>query len=1100
VFVEEKGRVGFTEKKAVSGIMLTLLVISLVMSVFHFQPGKADPGTRTVDNDGSAGFSRVRDTAVGAAFRDAFRPAMNEAPMTTIGSFSDDGLYGQSTSNAQLAFGVGSEHGFNSRVNSCGSVCAGGDSAELVVGLNDVRTNSCSELVNLIRGFGGKLINTVSMDGRVAAVVADVSSVAVSAFVSEVKVAGLSRYVEPNMRFEADFVPNDPYWPMQWAPSKIEADYAWNTTTGNASVLVAVIDTGVDWHHPDLAANYVPLGYDWVNNDADPMDDCGHGTHCAGIIAAVLNNSIGVTGLAQVRIMAEKALDQYGYGSEDDLAKAIVHAVDQGANILSCSWGAYGESALLHEAVKYAYDHGVLVVAAAGNDKTESKHYPAAYEEVVAVTATDESDSPAWFTDYGGWVEVAAPGVDIYSTMPTYHVTLNFYGCSQDYGYLSGTSMACPQVAGVAALIWSLFPYLTRDQVRVQLRRTADDLGAPGFDEYYGYGRINARKAVEQTLPEHDMVLLGLKAPPVLKPFDTATINGTLLNFGADDESSITVQLLVNGSVVDYESVDHLASGASTTVSCAWSPTAEGRYNVTFYVTPVDGETVTEDNFLSEYVPVRLSGIVMVPDDFPTIQKAIDEVNPGCTIQVAPGTYSESLFIDKSVAVVGEDCSTTVIDGNGIDSVITVSTEQGDVNVSGFTVQNSGHGLYQGGIMLYSSNNNISGNVIRNCDCGIGLFGSNNNTVVDNTVSNSNTGIHLEGSSGNLLRNNHMLGNTYNLDVYRQSGGVMLSDYLNDVDCSNTVDNKPVYYWVNQHDKTAPADAGYVAAINSTRITVRNLSLTNNGQGVLFAYTTNSTIANMLVSNNGVGIDLDESDRNVVNGNVAAHDILGIWLYSHSNANIIISNNESEGMAGIVLSENSSSNIIRDNNVSENTFLLGTGIVFEDSSDSNIIVRNGIRNNTVGISMSGLPCNDNILYHNNFINNTDHVLLYDSHVNVWDNGYPSGGNYWSGYMGTDHSRGPDQNVRGSDGISDMPYVVDANNLDHYPLMYPWPRLTGDVNGDDKVLIDDVLLVANAYGSRVGDPLWNPFADINEDGRIRVDDVLAVALNFGKTRT
>jgi len=406
------------------------------------------------------------------------------------------------------------------------------------------------------------------------------------------------------MKFQAQFVPNDPYWNLQWGPQIIEADYAWNTTTGDSSILVAVIDTGIDYDHPDLEGNYVALGYDWVNDDAYPLDDNGHGTHCAGIIAAVLNNTVGIAGIANVSIMAEKGLDANGSGWEDDLANAIIHAVNQSANILSNSWGDYGESFLIHDAVQYAYNHGVLVIGAAGNEAISGKLYPAAYNEVVAVTATDSYDSPAWFTNFGDWVEVAAPGVDIYSTMPTYYVTMNDYGYSMNYSYMSGTSMACPHFAGVAALIWSQFPNATRDWVRAQLRYTGNDLGDPGFDKYYSYGRINAKNAVEQAPPEHDLLIFDWERPPYVKLGELAIFNITVLNFGVSNETDVEVHLLVNGSSIDSTSIALLPRGVSTTVGLSWTPTTRGTYNVTYYVAPVADEKIIQNNLIAEIVTV----------------------------------------------------------------------------------------------------------------------------------------------------------------------------------------------------------------------------------------------------------------------------------------------------------------------------------------------------------------------------------------------------------------------------------------------------------------------------------------------------------------
>jgi len=1066
-------------RKPVSAIMLTLLFIGMLTLAFKTPLVKAEPGLLYVNDNVS-------------------RSSFELWPTPTVKSLLKNGLNTRLMDDSQLPFQVGGKWGFDTRANWGDTVFVNDDSAELVIGLSDMRPNSCSELVDIIVSCGGEVVNTVTVNGKINAVVADIPLVARSNFVSEVEIRELPRYIEPKVMFCVDFVPNDPDWPKQWGPQKIEANWAWNTTKGDPSILVAVIDTGIDWNHPDLAANYVPLGYDWVNDDPNPMDDSGHGTHCAGIIAAVLNNSIGIAGLAQVRIMAEKAFNARGSGDDVDCTKAIVHAVDQGADVLSLSWGGYGESTLIHEAVEYAYDHGVLVIAAAGNDITECKHYPAGYEEVVAVTATDESDNPASFTNFGDWVEVAAPGVDIYSTMPTYHVTLNNGGVPMNYGYLSGTSMACPHVAGVAALIWSQFPNMTRDQVRAQMRYTTDDLGNPGFDEYYGYGRINARAAVEQVMPEHDVVLLDWNVPCVLKPLDTVTINSTLLNFGASNQSAVTMQLLVNGSVADSKLVDHLASGASTTVSWIWSPTVEGKHNITSYVAPVDGETSTENNILSRHVTVKFSKTIMVPNDFPRIQKAINEVSTGYTIQVAPGTYREHLMIDESIALIGEDRNTTIIDGDGIGVVVIMAAEQGNMSFSGFTVQNSG----DGGIFVPCSNNVVVGNTIRknknNGGFGLLLDSCSDNTILDNTISdNYGSGVWLQNSGGNILRNNRLISNTWNLEVE----GENVSHYVQDIDTSNTVDEKPIYYWVNQHNKTISADAGYVAAINSTKITVKNLNLTNNGQGVLFAYTTNSTIANSYISENVVGIDLRESSDNTISGNTAEYNIVNIMLYHHCNGNIVDGNLASKGIAGITLSEESSNNIIINNTVSENTKILGIGIVLESSSGDNVIAGNNIRSNAYGISMSSslFPCNTNTIYHNNFINNTTPVMFIGSHSNAWDNGYPSGGNYWSDYAGVDLFRGPYQNITGSDGIGDTPNPIDENNVDHYPLMNPWtPPLPGDINRDGKVDIKDIAIAAMAFGSYPGHTRWNPMADENEDARIDVKDIALVAKNFGKT--
>ena len=438
-------------------------------------------------------------------------------------------------------------------------------------------------------------------------------------------------YAEPNYIHNTCVAPNDPYYSLQWAHQIVESEMAWDVERGDPGVVIAVVDTGVDWDHPDLAANiwnntdevldgtdtdgngYIDdiRGYDFVDTtepvwpgedsterDNDPMDFAGHGTHCSGIAAAVANNSMGIAGVCwNCKIMAVRAGYKGAYGGgyleNDDAALAIAYAADNGANIISMSWGQYEQSKLIREATKYAYDRGVLLVAAAGNDATSIRHFPAAYEEVVAVSATDENDNPTGFTNFGEWIEVAAPGLNVYSTL-----------FDDSYIYMSGTSMSAPHIAGVAALIWSRFPWMTRDHVRAQLRYTADDLGDSGFDVYYGYGRVNARRAVEQAPPDHDLLVLDWERPQYVKPGDMALINTTVLNFGISDESSIRVRLLVNNISVDSAFISFLASGASVTASCSWRPTVEGAYGVASYIVPVPYETVTENNVVEGFVYV----------------------------------------------------------------------------------------------------------------------------------------------------------------------------------------------------------------------------------------------------------------------------------------------------------------------------------------------------------------------------------------------------------------------------------------------------------------------------------------------------------------
>ena len=223
---------------------------------------------------------------------------------------------------------------------------------ELIVGVNNTAANK-NQVTGFISQNSGQVIDTISMGEKVSFVVKVPVSVA-SGFIDRMHNSGIPNYVEPNGRYRIDSTPNDPSWSQQWGPKRMNVDFAWNSTSGNADLLVAVIDTGIDYNHTDLQDNYIPFGYDFVNNDQYPQDDNGHGTHCAGIIAATINNSLGIAGTANVKIMAEKGLDATGSGSYFTLANCIINATDAGANILSNSWGGTDQSDTIAAAVDYA--------------------------------------------------------------------------------------------------------------------------------------------------------------------------------------------------------------------------------------------------------------------------------------------------------------------------------------------------------------------------------------------------------------------------------------------------------------------------------------------------------------------------------------------------------------------------------------------------------------------------------------------------------------------------------------------------------------------------------------------------------------------------
>jgi subtilisin family serine protease len=224
-----------------------------------------------------------------------------------------------------------------------------------------------------------------------------------------------------------------------------------------------------------------------VDPSSPPEDDVGHGTHVAGIIAAEVNNSEGVAGMTWfTKIMPVKVLDSSGAGSTYSVAEGILWATDHGAKIINMSLGNYAEAEFLHDALKYAYDRGVVLVAASGNDNTDRPGYPAAYDEVIAVSATDPDESKAEYSNYGDYIDVAAPGTSIPSTYP-----------GSRYAALSGTSMASPHVAALASLVRAANSGLTNNEVMELLRRTAKDLGRSGKDNDFGYGQIDVVSALK---------------------------------------------------------------------------------------------------------------------------------------------------------------------------------------------------------------------------------------------------------------------------------------------------------------------------------------------------------------------------------------------------------------------------------------------------------------------------------------------------------------------------------------------------------------------------------------------------------------------------
>jgi thermitase len=343
------------------------------------------------------------------------------------------------------------------------------------------------------------------------------------------------KFAEPNYRVDILSTPNDTLYAQQWAPIKTYAPAGWDTERGDTNpVPLAVVDTGVDKNHPDVNDKLLP-GYDFYNNDSDPDDDNGHGTHVSAIAAAETNNSEGVAGISWgAKVMPVKVLNSSGSGTDLTVSKGIIYAADNGAKVINLSLGG-GYSDTMKSAVDYAYNKGCVIVAAAGNSGNNSYLYPASFDNVISVAATDSNDLRASFSNYNDKVDVAAPGVSILSAV-----------LNGGYQSWSGTSMASPHVAGLAALVLSKDPSLTNQQVDQLIKQTADDVNGqtyPGNDVYLGAGRINVSRALGNNSPPQPVP--AIPTAVITSPSNGQTVNGII---GVD--ATITSQ--ESGAVISY--------------------------------------------------------------------------------------------------------------------------------------------------------------------------------------------------------------------------------------------------------------------------------------------------------------------------------------------------------------------------------------------------------------------------------------------------------------------------------------------------------------------------------------------------------------------
>lgn len=536
-------------------------------------------------------------------------------------------------------------------------------------------------------------------------------------------------YAEPDYVGYGAMLPDDRWFDYQWnlnntgqsggtPGADIDAPAAWALTLGDPATIIAVIDTGADLDHPDLAANLVD-GYDFVNDDDAPDDDHepGHGTHVAGIAAAVTDNGIGIAGVCpNCRVMPLKALDSDNAGFYSDWIDAIEYAVDHGASVINMSMGGTDQSSALHEAVRYAYAAGVPIVASMMNEGDDTISYPAAYTETIAVGATNRHDERWASSNYGDHVDLVAPGSEIYSLRT-----------NDTYFMMHGTSMAAPHVSGVLGLIEALRPGFGVEELRYVLRSTAEDQVGPanedkkGWDPYFGAGRLNAALALQAVIPPASVVVTG----------PAGGFTGQTHTFVAAVDPITAAQPITYVWRATGHAPITRTGGLSDTLSLAWD--APGAYSVTLAASNFGG-AITGAHTVTLALPVELTVCPGGGCDFETIQPAVDLVSEGGLIKAATGVYTgvndrgklaQVVYVSKSLTICGgytdvfteppdTQANPTIIDAQGAGRAIyvagAVSVTLEGLHVTGGDAATLGGGLGGGDVGggIYAQNANVT--------------------------------------------------------------------------------------------------------------------------------------------------------------------------------------------------------------------------------------------------------------------------------------------------------------------------------------------------------------------------------------------------------
>ncbi len=551
-------------------------------------------------------------------------------------------------------------------------------------------------------------------------------------------------WAEPDyLAYPAATTPTDPLFPDQWGLDKIDAPEAWDVTTGSSTVAIAIVDSGIDFTHPDLSGKiwvnpgeiagngldddnngYIDdvNGWDFVNGDNNPADDNGHGTQVAGIAAAATNNALGIAGVCwNCRIMPVKVMQASGVANYSAIVQGVLYAAQKGARVINLSLGGYSYSNALRDAVQTAADtYGAVVIAGAGNDGISAPFYPAAYESVIAVTGTDQNDIKASFSDYGTWVDVSAPSVAI---------TTTFMG--GDYGPVQGTSFAAAFVSGQAGLIWSQHPDWSQSVVGAQIFYTSENIDSlnPGYAGQLGRGRVNAALSANTTpSPLISIQSAAVNGDPLGRPTpgESATLAITLVNawLGADNVNgtlttadpyvSITQSNASFGSIPSGGSAVgspafafNVAAGAGYDHPIAFTLnlTANGGYATTINFTittrsaeqQVGGTIGVDTTWTNDKTYIVTSNVGIAPDVTLTIQAGTDirfngnyNLNVGGAL-VADGTEAQPI---RFLSNTGGTWGRIFFDDTSIDAISDITgTYTGGNLLRWVTIQDAAQGI-----------------------------------------------------------------------------------------------------------------------------------------------------------------------------------------------------------------------------------------------------------------------------------------------------------------------------------------------------------------------------------------------------------------------